>query len=679
LSQGIDLILMDLNLGDGIDGTEAAERILEDRDIPIVFVSSHTEPEIVEKTEKITSYGYVVKNSSITVLDASIKMAFKLFDAKKVAEKKERLIHEHEEKYRLLYEHAGVGIGYYSVDGIIQSYNQVAANHLGCVPEDLIGKSLYDLFPQADADLFLKRLKEALVSDHPVIYEGLVPFVSGKLYLLRTYTKIMDFEGNVLGVQVISQDITKIKQVEDELRLSKETAEMLLNIAAEIILSKDLDGNILLLNPAGHKLLGYESPELIGRNWFDLCLPAEEKEKVKRYFISLAKNNVDTIAMHENDIVIGSGEIRTIQWRNSMLKDRDGHPVGWFSSGEDVTERKKTEKALLESQERFRFALEGSELGEWDWDLKTGTLKRNERWAGMLGYTLTEINDNLQQGVDLQHPDDREAAWMAVKDHIEGKNGFYSIEYRMRTKSGSYKWIHDCGKIMERDEHGKPLRLCGTHADIDEQKKAADRIKALLAEKELILKEVHHRIKNNMNSIASLLSIQSDTVKEQSAALALLEAVNRIQSMSILYERLYKSDDYTHLSTKEYLSSLIHDVVDNFPNRDIVTVEYKLEDFSLDIKCLQPLSLIINELLTNIMKYAFNGRQNGLITVSVKKAEALVNVTIQDDGNGIPESIHFENSSGFGLMLVQALTRQLNGTVRIERDHGTRIVLEFKV
>jgi len=223
------------------------------------------------------------------------------------------------------------------------------------------------------------------------------------------------------------------------------------------------------------------------------------------------------------------------------------------------------------------------------------------------------------------------------------------------------------------------LRLCGTHADIDEQKKAADRIKALLAEKELILKEVHHRIKNNMNSIASLLSIQSDTVKEQSAALALLEAVNRIQSMSILYERLYKSDDYTHLSTKEYLSSLIHDVVDNFPNRDIVTVEYKLEDFSLDIKCLQPLSLIINELLTNIMKYAFNGRQNGLITVSVKKAEALVNVTIQDDGNGIPESIHFENSSGFGLMLVQALTRQLNGTVRIERDHGTRIVLECKV
>jgi PAS domain S-box-containing protein len=296
----------------------------------------------------------------------------------------------------------------------------------------------------------------------------------------------------------------------------------------------------------------------------------------------------------------------------------------------------------------------------------------------MLGYSPDEIDDILQQGIDLQHPDDRGEAWKAVQAHLDGKTDSYSIEYRMRTKSGKYKWIRDCGKIMARDELGHPLRVCGTHADIDEQKRAGERIKGLLSEKELLLKEVHHRIKNNMNTISSLLSIQAGTVTDPGAIAALEDAGRRIQSMSVLYDKLYRSISFTELSFAEYVSSLVDEVVANFPNCRSVMVRKNLEDFLLDAKRLQTLGIVVNELLTNTMKYAFKGRAHGLVTVAAAAAGDSVVISIQDDGIGMPESVSFENSTGFGLQLVNALAQQLGGTIHIERGNGTKIVLEFK-
>jgi PAS domain S-box-containing protein len=322
--------------------------------------------------------------------------------------------------------------------------------------------------------------------------------------------------------------------------------------------------------------------------------------------------------------------------------------------------------------------LEGSNLGEWDWNRKTNTIHRNARWAEMLGYTAVEINDNLQQGIDLQHPDDRENTWKAVQSHLDGNTEFYSVEYRMRTKSGMYKWIRDCGKIMARDELGHPLRVCGTHADIDEQKKAEEKIKTLLSEKELLLKEVHHRIKNNMNTISSLLSIQANTITDPGAITALEDAGRRIHSMSLLYDKLYRSISFDELSFAEYFSSLVDEIVANFPNGCNVTVKKHLEDFMLDAKRLQTLGIVVNELLTNTMKYAFKGREHGLVTVSAAAAGDTVVISIQDDGIGMPASVSVGKSTGFGLQLVDALAQQLGGKIRIERENGTNVVLEFK-
>jgi two-component sensor histidine kinase len=148
--------------------------------------------------------------------------------------------------------------------------------------------------------------------------------------------------------------------------------------------------------------------------------------------------------------------------------------------------------------------------------------------------------------------------------------------------------------------------------------------------------------------------------------------------MEVLYDKLYQSIGSEPVTVKNYLPSLVNEIVRNFPGSTKVKVETSIADFVINARTLQPLGIIINELLTNIMKYAFIGRSSGVITVSAAVKDNSVSLAIQDNGIGIPETVDFENSTGFGLRLVSMLTKQIAGTLRIEHENGTRIILEFE-
>jgi two-component sensor histidine kinase len=223
------------------------------------------------------------------------------------------------------------------------------------------------------------------------------------------------------------------------------------------------------------------------------------------------------------------------------------------------------------------------------------------------------------------------------------------------------------------------LHMIGTNWDITESKCAEEKLKKVLQEKELLLREVHHRVKNNMNAMMSLLSLQADSVENAEAAAALNNARNRLQSMQVLYDKLYRSRIFEKVSVREYLSSLIAEIIHNYPTKVKVLARTEIDDFSLSAQAMSSLGILINELLTNTMKYAFVGRADGLITVCTAKNGERVRVTVNDDGVGIPESIDIGSSTGFGLQLVQMLAEQLEGTIRIERGNGTKYVLEFDV
>ena len=167
---------------------------------------------------------------------------------------------------------------------------------------------------------------------------------------------------------------------------------------------------------------------------------------------------------------------------------------------------------------------------------------------------------------------------------------------------------------MRRD--GEIVGLTVSSRDITERKRAEEKINALLEEKELLLREVHHRIKNNMNTMVSLLSLQSETMEDWKAVAALEDAKSRLQIMSVLYDKLYRTENLREMSIKDYLPALVDEIIDVFPNKASVQIETRIDDFVLGVKLLSPLGIIVNELLTNAMKYAFIGRDDGLITVS---------------------------------------------------------------
>lgn len=172
--------------------------------------------------------------------------------------------------------------------------------------------------------------------------------------------------------------------------------------------------------------------------------------------------------------ILGKGQI--------VERDAQGRPLRFVGTHSDITGRKRAEEALRESQERLELVLEGGQLGYWDWNIQTGAVYRNARWAEMLGYTLEEIEFNVKQWSDLQHPDDRAAAWQSISSHLEGRTPAHRMEYRMRAKDGQYKWILDQARIVERDAQGRPLRMSGTHLDITERKRIEAELQQKLTE-----------------------------------------------------------------------------------------------------------------------------------------------------------------------------------------------------
>ncbi len=174
-------------------------------------------------------------------------------------------------------------------------------------------------------------------------------------------------------------------------------------------------------------------------------------------------------------------------------------------------------------------------------------------------------------------------------------------------------------------------------------------IQNLLNEKERLLKEVHHRIKNNMTVIMTLLSMQSESINNPETVSALQDASSRIESMLVLYNKLYRSENYKEVSIKEYLSKLINEIFQLFPDRQNIKLEIQIDDFFIGSKQMFPLSLIVNELLTNTMKYAFEGRNSGFIQVNITKKENLATFIFYDNCIGMPKSLNADEHKGFGL------------------------------
>ncbi len=552
--QEIDLILMDIELGSGIDGTEAAAIILKERDIPVLFCSSHSDPETVEKTEKITSFGYVMKSSPVSVIDASIKMAFKLFY--EISERKRV------ERNRL------------ALASLVDNSNDVAvvkdldrriitANKR--FVQETTKDTLSELLGKRDAEILgisedeepahSFKLDDLQVLDmqpgDQLVREEDVPADEGSMrtHMTRKFPICMD--SKLIGIGVISTDITERKMMEEELKSSNALLSMIMETSPVGITTVDTEGSITYANYRAEQILGLEKDEITARNY------------------------------------------DSPEWRHI---DVDGGPF---------------------PDEKQPFSI-----------VKT---------TGKPAY-------NIRHGI----------VWP------DGRTVMLSIN-----------------ASPMRDKEGRFTGMVATFEDITDKLENEKTITRQLAEKELLLKEVHHRIKNNLSSVEGLVSMQLESIRNPEALSVLQDTMGRIGSMRILYEKLLTGENYNDTSVKTYLTSISNAVIGLFSADGKVDLDIQIDEFNLPSNRLFSVGIVINELLTNIMKYAFRGRDHGLIKISFTRSGRQALLSVQDDGNGIPVDFSLEESSGFGLRLVEMLSKALDGTFSIENDRGTKTVVEF--
>ena len=348
----------------------------------------------------------------------------------------------------------------------------------------------------------------------------------------------------------------------------------------------------------------------------------------------------------------------------------DGNFNGAIALVTDITDKKRAEVSLRESEERFRSIFESQMTGTLLIDAQTHTiLDANEKAVLLIGL-----------------PKDGVVGKTCHEFICPAECGRCPVTELGQTIDQSERFLinaqGECIPIMKFVKvlaMGERQYLIETFTDITALKKNEENLRSSLAEKSVLLMEVHHRVKNNLQIISGLIRLQSRYITNEQALDALRECENRVLTMALVHESLYQSGNLANINVRQHLSHLVTNLLMSEEQDRQIRLETDIDDVQLDLDTAIPCSLIVNELVTNAMKYAFRGREGGTIRISMHEEPGdMFLLSVGDDGVGFPESVNPVSSGGLGLKLVTRLIRdQLKGTVDIMRKDGTTFLIRF--
>lgn len=753
---------------------------------------------------------------------------------------------------------------------------------------------------------------------------------NGEWRWLNTREVVFARDANGVPTQILGsvQDISDRIQAEQTLRESEERFRNAFDYAAIGMALVATDGRWLKVNRALCEITGYSEQELLATTFQAITHP-DDLDADLAYVNQLLTGEIHSY-QREKRYFHKQGHIVWIFLSGSLVRDHQDQPLYFISQIQDISERKRAEESVQESEKRLQLALEGSGDGLWDWNIVTKEVYFSPRYLEMLGYEVGELPGDLSTWERLVHPDDKLWVREILDAHLKDSSFPYAFEYRVQTKSGEWKWVANYGKVVLRDRNGLPLRMSGTHKDISDRKQieleiirnrnlkeaifnesadaiflvdpetlltldcnrravelfeatskdeligisgttlqrqpftfeeltaiaqevnttgvwsreieyvtkqgklfwgnlasrqinvagkvmnlvrlsditerklaekelklqaviarnmaegiclvraadgvivyanpkfermfgyeegglngkhvsivnyedehisaqevnlairrevmqhgeatyevhnvkkdgtpfwcratasifdhpeygtvlvavqqditerklAEERIKASLKEKEVLLKEIHHRVKNNLQIVDSLLQMQSRRIKDKQAVEILRDSQNRIASIALVHEKLYRSEDLANIDFAQYIPDLNTHLFDTYNvSSDTVTLTIQVAPISLEIDTAIPCGLIINELVSNSLKYAFTENRQGEIMVEFyRSSDRTMTLIVRDNGIGIPEEFDIETTQSLGLTLVQGLVEQLEGTMELDRTQGTEFRITF--
>jgi PAS domain S-box-containing protein len=471
----------------------------------------------------------------------------------------------------------------------------------------------------------------------------------------------------------------------EALRHSEKKFKEVFNNANDAIYLWELDKNgmpnkCIEANVVASTMLGYANEELLELTPRDICPP-------------------DTISLMPDIVKKIQAEGRATFEFVHLAKDGRRIPVEisshtfnlerkkvTLSIVRDITERKNSEEKLKraknelerrveertaelkESQERYRQLFNSGQdyilVHGYREDQPGNFMEANDRACEVLGYTREEF---LGMTVfDIDAADSTTDAPSIIKELME--TGHALFEQVHVSRDGGKVPVEINTHIIDFRGDKVALSIC---RDITERKLAENRILESLKEKEVLLQEVHHRVKNNMNVIISLLNLQSRCIRDRDALKVFQDAQSRIKAMARVHEKLYQSDDFTRINISDYIETLTRDLFQSYNvDERRISLEVRVGDVSLGLDSLIPCGLIINELVSNSIKHAFEGREKGRISMALGADGPERTLHVSDDGIGLPEEISVDKTATLGLTLVGSLVLQLQGTLELIRNPG---------
>lgn len=351
---------------------------------------------------------------------------------------------------------------------------------------------------------------------------------------------------------------------------------------------------------------------------------------------------------------------------------------------ERTAELEKAYNSLKESEESLAEAQRIAHIGNWDWNIVTNKVYWSDETYCIFGLDPQKLEATFDLFFSYVHPDDRNPIENAVEKALKGES--YSIDYRLVLPSGE-RTVHSYGKVIF-DNKNIPIRMKGTTQDITERKKAEESLENM---KEISIKEIHHRIKNNLQVISSLLDLQIDIFsnreicKTPEVIEAFRESQNRVVSVALIHEELYKSKGMDSLDFAAYLQKLTKNFLKSYNiDADDINLKLDFEQVYLGMDTAVPLGIIVNELFSNSLKHAFPNKREREIKITLQKEENVYKkasfhymLTVTDNGKGIPEEIDIQTADSLGLQLVNILVEQIDGCIELKRNKGTEFTIWF--
>ncbi len=486
------------------------------------------------------------------------------------------------------------------------------------------------------------------------------------------------------------------RRLQSHLRESEERAQLALDGADLGSWDLNVKTGDLTFNQRWAEMLGWapDEVELHLSTWHDLVHP-DDRLGVEELLNAHLGGKTDSYET-EHRLQHRSGEWVWVLGKGRVIRrTADGKPLRACGTYLDISERKQTEEELernhehleeqveartaelRESEERRRLAQSVGHVGIWDWNLVTDELIWSDETYRILGFSPGEVTPSLEVFFDRVHGDDRDRLDRAV-DQARQLHQPLHIDYRVVRQDGSELMVNSQGKV-ELDADDRPLRMLGTFQDITERKQAEAQIVASLREKEVLLREIHHRVKNNMQVIISLLRLQAGRSQGTQAWETFEGCRDRISAMSLVHEAIYKSDDLSRIDFSAYLTQLCHNLRQAYGgSAKGATVTVGQCDVELGIDKSMAVGMVVCELVSNAFKHAFPNREGGSVAVSMSGETGRTELIVEDDGIGLPPEIDIHNPPSLGLELVtRAVTHQLGGSIEVGRNEGTRFVIQL--